>query len=75
MENDTNNFGPIPIEFKDKYTIAKQLTLENLKDDRVNMIDYLERKTRSEDWHAVADAAMDLREIDAKISILQKSFD
>ena len=34
------------------------------------MIDYLNMKVSLEDWHGVADAAMDLREIDAKLYIL-----
>jgi hypothetical protein len=34
-------------------------------DDRIAiMIDYLKMKTELGDWHAVADAAMDLRELE-----------
>lgn len=36
-----------------------------MPDDRQLLIDYLLMKARAEDWHAVADAAMDLREWDA----------
>ena len=35
--------------------------------ERNTLIKYLMVKTLSEDWHAVADAAMDLRELDAKL--------
>ena len=35
--------------------------------ERNTLIKYLMVKIISEDWHAVADAAMDLREIDAKL--------
>lgn len=35
--------------------------------ERAVLIDYLRVKTEAEDWHAVADAAMDLREIDAQL--------
>lgn len=38
--------------------------------ERNTLKSYLQMKMNSEDWHAVADAAMDLREIDAKLSIL-----
>lgn len=38
--------------------------------EREALIIYLYAKQQSEDWHAVADAAMDLREIDAKLSVL-----
>ena len=31
------------------------------------MIEYLLLKVGSQDWHGVADAAMDIREIEAKI--------
>ena len=35
-----------------------------------NLIGYLLQKAESEDWHGVADAAMDLREVDAKLEVL-----
>lgn len=41
----------------------------NIKD----MVEYLLLKVRVKDWHAVADAAMDIRELEAKIEVL-KSF-
>lgn len=33
--------------------------------DRELLIEYLKMKVYEEDWHGVADAAMDLREVDA----------
>lgn len=35
------------------------------------MIAYLILKINDEDWHGVADAAMDLREIEAKLEVLE----
>lgn len=35
-----------------------------------NLIGYLLQKAECEDWHGVADAAMDLREVDAKLDLL-----
>jgi hypothetical protein len=35
------------------------------------LIEYLFMKARTEDWHGVADAAMDLRELDAKVAVLK----
>jgi hypothetical protein len=32
---------------------------------RVQYVEYLKMKVETEDWHGVADAAMDLRELDA----------
>ena len=32
---------------------------------------YLRVKVEAHDWHAVADAAMDLREVEAKLSMLE----
>ncbi len=48
--------------------IAKEI--EYLKEQRALMVDYLNLKIAVEDWHGVADAAMDLREIDAKLIVL-----
>jgi hypothetical protein len=50
------------------------ITIEELLKQRETMITYLFSKAKQEDWHGVADAAMDLREIDAKVVILKESF-
>lgn len=42
-------------------------TIPQLKERRDKLILYLKMKVEEEDWHGVADAAMDLREIDAKL--------
>ena len=47
-------------------------TLDDLKEKRQGMKLYLSMKVKMEDWHGVADAAMDLREIDAQIEILKR---
>lgn len=36
--------------------------------DKEIMLQYLLLKVRQEDWHGVADAAMDIREMEAKCS-------
>lgn len=41
-----------------------------LEAERRDLIAYLASKTRSCDWHGVADAAMDLREVDASLETL-----
>ncbi len=43
-----------------------------LGDQHVALLKYLTSKVTAQDWHAVADAAMDLREIDAKIDELNR---
>jgi hypothetical protein len=43
---------------------------EALVASRKSLMDYLLQKHQQEDWHGVADAAMDLREIDAKLELL-----
>jgi hypothetical protein len=48
--------------------MAKE-TLQSLAARRERMINYLKLKVEEEDWHGVADAAMDLREIEAKIKM------
>ena len=47
------------------------ITIEELKKQKQYLIDYLLSKVSSEDWHAVQDAASDIREINAKIIILK----
>lgn len=41
-----------------------------LKSSRETLLDYMDSKVHLEDWHAVSDAANDLREIDLEIQIL-----
>jgi hypothetical protein len=41
---------------------------QNIKD----LTEYLILKVKVKDWHAVADAAMDIREIEAKIKVLKE---
>jgi len=45
--------------------------LEILLRQKKSMVEYLLLKVEQEDWHGIADAAMDIREIVAKISILE----
>lgn len=44
-------------------------------DERRTLINYLKMKADTEDWHAVADAAMDLRELDARDEAYDLGFD
>lgn len=46
-------------------------TIERLTKRRTITIQDLLVKAENEDWHGVADAAMDLREIDAKLEVLR----
>jgi hypothetical protein len=50
-------------------------TKDALHRRRVITISYLLVKAENEDWHGVADAAMDLREIDAKLEALNAQAD
>ena len=45
-------------------------SVEQLQKRRAITIADLLAKAEAEDWHGVADAAMDLREIDAKLVVL-----
>lgn len=49
----------------------KQLS-SRLEVERSALLDYLMAKYHNEDWHAVQDAASDLRDIDCKISVIEK---
>ncbi len=46
------------------------MTRTELMDQRATLIAYLLSKVHAGDFHAVADAACDIREIDAKLSVL-----
>ena len=47
-------------------TIERAVLLEQ----KLDLVAYLASKIKAGDWHAVADAAMDLREIEAKLDVL-----
>lgn len=47
------------------------LTVTQLEAHRVQLIAYLTMKLEEEDWHGCADAAMDLRELDAMLRVLR----
>lgn len=44
------------------------MTRAQLLEHRAQLIAYLKSKTLAEDWHAVADAACDLREVDVRLA-------
>lgn len=54
--------------------IQQELVLEmqKLLRQKQGMIDYLNLKLSQEDWHGVADAAMDIREIVSKETAIGK---
>lgn len=52
-------------------TIQKQELLEQ----KGQLIAYLTSKLRAGDWHAVQDAASDIRELDAKLDLLREMND
>ncbi len=45
--------------------------IELLKEQKEQLVSYLKSKIIAEDWHAVGDAACDIREINAKLMILE----
>lgn len=51
---------------KSKEEIEKRIV--QLRDQRRTMKKYLQDKVNNEDWHGVADAAMDLRDIEHEIA-------
>lgn len=66
-------------EIHDGHRLAPEVQIEKLLDNAVSklqeekacLVKYARIKLDAGDWHAVADAAMDLREIDAKLSVLK----
>lgn len=49
--------------------------VEKLEKEKEGMVRYLLLKVDAEDWHGVADAAMDIREIEAKIKTYNEVFE
>lgn len=52
--------------------VLGEVDLHTLRGQRTTMLDYLDMMVRRQDWHGVMDAAADLREIDAKIAVLDE---
>lgn len=46
--------------------------IDELQKQKESLIIYLNSKIIAQDWHAVQDAASDIREIEAQIKILRK---
>lgn len=44
--------------------------IEQLKERKTQLIAYLNSKILAQDWHAIQDAASDIREIEAQLKIL-----
>jgi hypothetical protein len=60
--------------FKIYHTVEDiYLQIEKLKKEKTGMTNYLLLKVEQEDWHGVSDAAMDIREIQAKIVVLEEN--
>jgi len=49
-----------------------QLQIKALESELTLMERYLELKRVQRDWHGVADAAMDIRELEAKLKVLRE---
>ena len=45
--------------------------IEKLRKQKESLISYMFSKIESEDWHAVQDAASDIREIEARIEVYE----
>jgi len=45
--------------------------IEKLRKQKESLISYMFSKIESEDWHAVQDAASDIREIEARIEFIE----
>lgn len=53
-------------------TISQSIRVAELEEERDAIIAYVEKKVKARnDWHAVADGAMDLREIEARMNELK----
>ena len=46
----------------------------SLKAQKESLISYMKSKIDAEDWHAIQDAASDIREIEAKLEVYDLAF-
>ena len=49
-----------------------KIRIKDCEEDIKDLTEYLILKVKVKDWHAVADAAMDIRELEATIKILKE---
>lgn len=42
-----------------------------IKEQKLHLVLYIQSKLAAEDWHAVSDAANDIRELEAQLEILE----
>lgn len=52
--------------------MAEHATVRVLMERRGRLVEYLLDKVAVADWHGVADAAMDLRELEVALDLVQK---
>lgn len=67
-EYESTNMHECPACQESEYLKQKNITTNAIKSDlrKQTLIDYLRMKTDEHDWHAVSDAANDLRVLEAK---------
>ena len=46
--------------------------IDELRSQKASLVRYVQMKIAAGDWHAVQDAASDIREVDAKLDILRE---
>lgn len=51
----------------------RERRIVTLTNQRGNLVRYMRDKMDAEDWHGVADAACDLREIDRELAVLRRA--
>lgn len=66
QEKDEN----IRIEIKNENPFDFTRVLENMREEKKALISLMYVKIKTEDWHAVADCANDIREIDAVLNFV-----
>lgn len=54
-----------------RFEIYLKALKESLMMESEKLIDYLQMKVKTQDWHGVADCAMDLRDVEARLDILK----
>lgn len=49
----------------------RETLMADFADQKASLVQYLVAKTHAADWHAVQDAASDIRELDAQMGLLR----
>lgn len=64
--------GIRPLNLREETMTVKEMK-KLLNDEKATLVAYLYKKVETQDWHGVADAAMDIRDVEAQLVLLNQA--